>query len=278
MFNLLQLFVKLSGFFVFVLLEVISFSLVVKYNQRQSDIYATSVNRLTGYLQEKATVTHRYFSLDEENYRLAKENTDLLEKLANLGINDPAKLDTLFSDSLQPKYSFIEAKVIRNSVNRHHNYLTLDKGRKDGILPHSGVLTENGVVGIVRKVSNHYSVVMSMLHRQTKLSARIRHKNFFGSLVWKSDETHTFHLEDIPKNAAVVPGDTIETSGYSAIFPEGVELGLVEKLWIEPGSNFYTIQVKSGLDLSNIQYVYVVKNLLKQEQEELEQAVKEEDE
>ncbi|MCB0519698.1 MAG: rod shape-determining protein MreC [Lewinellaceae bacterium] len=278
MFNLLQLFLKLSGFFVFALLEIICFSLVVKYNQRQGDVYVTSVNRLTGYLEEKATVTNRYFSLDDENYRLAKENTDLLEKLANLGINDPAKLDTMFSDSLQPKYTFIEAKVIKNSINKHHNYLVLDKGRKDGLVAHSGVVTENGVVGIVRKVSHSYAVVMSILHRQTKLSARIRHKNFFGSMVWKDSDIHSFYLEDIPKNAPVVPGDTIETSGYSAIFPSGIPLGIVEKLWIEPGSNFYTIQLRSGLDLGNIQYVYVVKNLLKEEQEELEQAVMKEDE
>jgi rod shape-determining protein MreC len=154
----------------------------------------------------------------------------------------------------------------------------LDKGRKDGIVPHSGVVTENGVVGIVRKVSEHYSVAMSILHRQTLINARLKNKGYFGPLRWESIDVHTFNLTDIPKDKNVAKGDTVETSGHSAIFPEGIMLGVVDQFSLEPGSNYFTIQVKASLDLCNLQYVYIVRNILKGEQDQLEQAVREEDE
>jgi rod shape-determining protein MreC len=278
MFNLLQLLLKLSSFFVFIVLEIICFSLIVKYNQQQSDVYVSSVNRFTGFVQEKSAATYQYFQLYDENIRLAKENAQLLERLANAGINLPGEIDTAYTDSLRAQYTFVEAKVIKNSVNQNHNYLVLDKGKKDGITAHNGVVTDQGVVGIVRKVSENYSVAMSILHRQTKISARIRNKVFFGPLTWKSNDTRLFNLEDIPKHAPVMKGDTIETSGHSTIFPEGIMLGTIEKLSMDPSSNFFTIEVRSNLDMSTIQHVYIVRNLLGDEQKQLEKAVLKEDE
>ena len=278
MFNLLQLLLKLSSFFVFVVLEIICFSLIVKYNQQQSDVYVNSVNRFTGFVQEKSAATYQYFQLYDENIRLARENAQLLERLANAGINVQSEIDTAYTDSLQAQYTFIEAKVIKNSVNQNHNYLVLNKGKRDGVTAHSGVVTDQGVVGIVRQVSENYAVAMSILHRQTKINARIRNKVFFGPLTWQGTDIHLFNLEDIPKHAPVMKGDTIETSGYSTIFPEGIMLGTVEKLSLDPGSNFFTIEVRSSLDMSTIQHAYIVRNLLGEEQEQLEKAVFKEDE
>ena len=279
MFNLLQLFLKLGSFFVFLLLEIICFSLVVKYNQHQSEVYVNSVNRLTGGIQKKSSSAYQYFQLYDENRRLAKENARLLDRLANLGINLQGTIDTAWAaDTALPKYTFMDATIIKNSINQHHNYIVLDKGAEDGVTEHSGVVGENGVIGIVRKVSTHYSVAMSILHRETKISARLKNKKYFGSLVWKSTDIHVFNLEDITKDAVVANGDTVETSGYSAIFPPGIPLGVVEKMRLEPGSNFFTIEVRSFLDIGTIQHAYVVRNILKQEQEQLEKAVLEEDE
>ncbi len=278
MFNLLQLLLKLSSFFVFIVLEIICFSLIVKYNQQQSDVYVNTVNHFTGVVQEKSAATYQYFQLYDENIRLARENSQLLERLANAGINMQSETDTAYTDSLEAQYTFIEAKVIKNSVNQNHNYLVLNKGKKDGITEHSGVVTEQGVVGIVRKVSDNFAVAMSILHRQTRINARIRGKVFFGPLQWKGTDTRLFNLEDIPKHAPVMKGDTIETSGYSTIFPEGIMLGTIEKLSLDPGSNFFNIEVRSSLDMSTIQHVYIVRNLLRTEQEQLEQAVQKEDE
>lgn len=276
--NLLKLFLKLSGLFLFVLLEVVCFSLIVKYNQKQSEIYYHTENRLNGWWKEKMAASRAFFNLSQED-SLSKRNAALLQKLVNLKVDTLRQgIDTVYTDSLRPQYLVVEARVINNSVNREHNYLTLDKGKKDGILPNSGVITEKGVIGIVREVSNSYAVVMSLLHRQSKISARIKTKHYFGSLVWKSSNRSQFNLEDIPKHAPIVQGDTVETSGYSAIFPEGIPIGRVEKFWIEPGSNFYTVEVRASQDLSNIRYVYVITNLLREEQIQLEKAVLKEDE
>lgn len=279
MFNLIQLFLRLSGIFVFLILELICFSLVVKYNQTQQEIYSHSVNEGTGFIHRMGTNASQYFSLDDENYRLTSENAFLLERLLNANIDTSGIQDTAYIDSMVPQYTFLAAKVVKNSVNQHHNYIVLDVGAKDGVKPHSGVITANGVVGIVRKVSNSYSVVMSVLHRQTRVSARIRGKHYFGPLTWTDDnDVRKFSLGDIPQDATLSVGDTVETSGYSAIFPEGLMLGVISKADRDPSSYFYSVEVRSSLDISNIQHVYVVTNLLRQEQEELEQAVLQEDE
>ncbi len=278
MFNLIQLLIKLSAFLVFVLLEVICFSLVVRYNGNQEKVYTSTVNRFTGYLQEKSAATYKYFQLYDDNKLLAKENARLLDRLANVGINVQNPLDTAWADTLRPKYTFLEAQVIKNSINQNHNYITLNKGSKDGVTPNSGLVTDDGVVGIVRKVSKNYSVAMSVLHRQAIVNARVRHKNYFGPMVWKSDNIHVFNLDNIPKDAPVTKGDTIETSGYSTMFPPGITLGVVDKMWMDPGSNFFTIEVKSFLKLSNIQHAYIVRNIFKEEQAQLEESVISEDE
>ena len=280
MFNLVQLFLRLSGFFVFVFLEIICFMMVVKYNQTQQGIYVNSMNRGTGFLQKTTANFRYYFSLDDENYRLSKDNAGFLEMLYNQNI-DTATVDTFFyPDSSGPQYIFQVAKVVKNTVNNHHNYITLDKGSDDGIQPHTGVITGDGVVGIVRKVNRRYSVAMSILHRQMRISARVRGGNSPGSLVWDDGEkdAHRFKLMDIPRHAEIAVGDTVETSGFSAIFPEGIMLGTIESVELKAGKHAYEISVGSKIDMTNIQYVYIVKNLFKKEQEDLEEAVMKEDE
>ncbi len=278
MFNLVQLLIKLSGFLLFVLLEVICFSLVVRYNGNQEKVYTNTVNQFTGWLQKKSASTYQYFQLYDENRRLAKENARLLDRLANVGINVQNPLDTVWADSLQPKFNFLAAQVIKNSITEHHNYLVLDKGSKDGVTAHSGVVSDDGVVGIVRKVSKNYSVAMSILHRQAIVNARIRHKNYFGPMTWRSNDIHIFNLDNIPKDALVTKGDTVETSGYSTMFPPGITLGVVDKMWMDPGSNFFTIEVRSFAKMSNLQHAYIVRNIFKVEQEQLEKSVTNEDE
>ena len=169
--------------------------------------------------------------------------------------------------------------MVKNSVNNYHNYITLNQGSNDGIVPHSGIITGDGVVGIIRKVSPRYSVAMSILHRQSRISAKVRGGNSPGSLVWdeKERDAHKFLLLDIPKHVDIEVGDTVETSGFSSIFPEGIMLGTIDHVELKAGKHAYEISVKSKIDMTNIQYVYVLKNLFKREQEDLEAAVKQED-
>ena len=279
MFNLVQLFLRLSGFFVFLLLEIICFTLVVKYNQVQKDIYVNSINRGTGFLQKMTANTRYYLSLDDENYRLSRANARLLEKLYNEG-RDTTTVDTSFFQNDTLQYDIQIARIVNNTINNHHNYMTLDKGTDDGISAHLGLITEDGVVGIIRKVSKRYSVAMSMLHRQMRVSAKVKGNHYPGSLIWNEEEKNTglFTLLEIPKHAEVSEGDTVITSGFSSIFPEGVMLGTIENIDLKPGSHAFEISVKSKVDMANLQYVYIVKNLFKSEQLNLETAVANEDE
>lgn len=202
-----------------------------------------------------------------------------MEQMYNYGIDTIQVLDTALIAADTPHFTFKVAKVVKNSVNNHHNYLVLDVGTRDGIKPHTGIVTEDGVVGIIRKVSGRYSVAMSVLHRQMRISARVRTKNFFGSLSWIEEENNTrmFSFNDISKDAQIAVGDTIETSGYSNIFPEGIMLGVIDSVELKSGNNFYDILVQSRLDMTNIQYVLIVENLFRREIEELENSVEQED-
>lgn len=278
MFHLVQLFLRLSGFLVFLFLEIICFTMVVKHNETQQDIYLNSINRGSLFFQKKVAAFRHYFSLSDENYRLARANARLLEKLYTPP-QDTLLADTALAGDGRPQYTFLVARVINNTTNRHHNYITLDKGSKAGVMPHSGVVTERGVVGIVRGASEHYSVAMSVLHRQMRISARVKGTRFPGSLVWDEDQLNgrTFTLLEIPKHADISVGDTVVTSGFSAIFPKGIMLGIIENIEIKPGKHDYNIRVVSDVDMANIDYVYIIKNLFAEEQRELELSITRQD-
>lgn len=253
--------------------------MVVKYNQTQKGIYINSINRGTGFFQKMAANSRYYFSLDDENYRLSRANARLLEKLYNADI-DTVLIDSAIFKNDSPQFEIQIARVVNNTVNNHHNYLTLDKGTNDGVSAHLGLITEDGVVGIIRKVSKRYSRAMSILHRQMRISAKVKGTNYPGSLIWneKQRDARSFTLLEIPKHADVEIGDTVVTSGFSSIFPEGVMLGTIENIDLKSGSHAFEISVSSKVDMTNLQYVYIVRNLFKNEQQELENAVAKEDE
>jgi rod shape-determining protein MreC len=169
-------------------------------------------------------------------------------------------------DSLQDNYEFISGKIIKNSIIGLDNMITLNKGRIHGVDKHMGVLGLDGLVGIVVDVSDHYSVAMSLLHRQTRISAKLKSTPYFGSLLWKNElDPMTMNLEDIPKHANVAEGDTVETSGFSYMFPPGISIGRIVKDSLPEGNNFYTIEVRLLNDLSKAENIYIVKNKDKQE-------------
>ena len=156
--------------------------------------------------------------------------------------------------------------------------MTLNRGKSHGIKSNTGVITNNGIVGVVQKVSKNYAGVMSILHHNTRISAKLKSSDYFGSLVWKKNDARYMYLDAIPKHAELEKGDTIITSGFSTMFPEGIMIGTVSKAKIIDGSNFYEIKVRLSSDMNNLNHVFVVNNLLKEEQEALEEAVKLEDE
>lgn len=274
--NLLLFFIKYNAFFVFVLLEIISFYLIVNFNKKQGDIFLSSSNQIAGSFFERYDKIMRFWHLNDHNIQLAEDNKRLMERLENAFYDD--QVDTVFiKDSLYTQqYSYIPAVVVNNSVNRQNNYITLNRGSKHGIEKNTGVISSSGLVGIVVKTSEHYSAVMSLLHRNTRISATISGNDYFGSLVWKKHNPRQMTLEDVPKHVDIQKGDTIVTTTYSHMFPQGIMIGTIDTFESDGGSYSYTIDVNLSCDLNKIKYVYVVKNLMKEEILKLEESVKDE--
>ncbi|PSK81523.1 rod shape-determining protein MreC [Prolixibacter denitrificans] len=263
--NLLRFLAKYHAVFLFVFLEVLSITMIVKYNNYQRVKFLNSSNQLTGSIYDGYWGIAQYFSLKQLNDELAEENAKLRselmrEELSKIG-NDAPQQDSLY----QQNFFFLTAKVINNSVNRVHNYILLNKGSRHGIKPDMGVVSSNGVVGVVTNVSKNYCTVISLLNNRLKISAKIKRNNYFGSLTWNGDDYRKAELDEIPFHVDVAKGDTIVTSGYSAIFPEGLMLGTVSDYSLQGGSNFYKITVDLSVDFKNLVYVDVIQNKTRDE-------------
>ena len=257
-------------FFIFLLLESICIFLVVQNNYYQRASFVNSSNALSANVLETSSNIKQYFYLKNENENLSMENAELRSKL--LESSSPTSINwTLRKDtSLRLKYQFTSAKVVNNSTNRRNNYLTLDKGSNQGIEKDMGVITSSGVVGRVQDVSENFCTVMSVLHSKFIVNAKIKKDGSYGPLIWDGTDFEYVTLKDIPTHVRFAIGDTIVTSAYSLAFPENIRIGTVEHWEQKSGENFYTVKVKLITDFKKLTHVYIVNNLMKKEQEELE--------
>lgn len=273
--SLLNLLTKLGPAFIFLFLEGLCLYLIVRYNDPQREIYVSSANAFSGAVMSRYSRWSGYFSLERENQKLREQNAALLANQANAFYDnaDRMRSDTVLGDSSEvlQLFTFIPAEVINNAITGKNNMLTLNRGRRHGISPPMGVITDNGIVGIVRQSTAHYSSVMSILHSQTRISAAIRNKGSFGSLVWKNGDYRFMRLEDIPRFNPIHKGDTVETSGFSSLFPKGVMIGTIEQFEVPAGESNYEIWVKLSADMSRLRHAYVVNNLMKKEFSKLKQ-------
>ncbi len=258
-------------FFVFLLLESLCIYLVVQNNYYQRASFINSSNALSAHISEaSADITH-YFYLKDENENLSKENAELRSRLLEsqfVSINDQ---HTVNDTTLHQKYTYTSAKVVSNTTNRRNNYLTLNKGSNQGITKDMAVITNTGIVGRVKDVSGNFCTVMSMLHSQTIVSAKVKKDGSFGPLTWDGGDYEYVTLSDIPTHVRLIKGDTIVTSPYSRDFPENIRIGTVETWERKSRENFYTVRVKLLTDFKKLTYVYIVNNEMKKEQQELEQ-------
>lgn len=252
----------------------ISLSLVVRHNNYQAAQYNDWTYTINGYFAIKKERLTEYFSLQSVNKNLSVENVRLkneIEFLKKELLLAPTKLDK--KDNRIVQYNYTEAKVVFNSVNKQYNYLIIDKGEADGIKPEMAVVVPDGIVGIVESVSEHYASVIPALNRNFKLSAKFKKNNYFGSFEWSGKNYRIGALKEIPLHVDVQKGDTIITSGYSAIFPEGIPVGLVDEYERKDG-NFFNISLILTTDFKNLNYVYLITNNYKENQKELEKSLK----
>jgi len=267
--ELLAFLVRYSHFMLFCILQFFSFYLIINYNQAQKEIFFNTTNTFTGQFQKKYDEVKSSFISREILDSLSDRIKDLEEEKEIYRMYLQTHVEPVKDSLYTQKYELISAKIIYNSVNTWDNFILIDKGSKDGVQKGMGVITSKGVIGIVRNVSEHYAKIMSLLNSQTRISACLSKSNHFGTITWRGIDPTVTTLIDLPSHAKLAVNDTVVTTQYSQIFPQGINIGRIEKFYFEGGSNFYTVDVKLFEDLSNVQFVMVVKNLYKSEADSL---------
>lgn len=178
--------------------------------------------------------------------------------------------DSIPVDSVQRTYTITTAKVVKNSFANPRNYITIDKGRKDSVMPDMGVITSKGILGIIENTSNNFATVQSILNEKSNINAKIKNTDHFGSLVWDMKRYNVVQLVDIPRLVPLTVGDTIVTGGMSSIFPGDIPIGTIQKFDLNTSKSFYRIDVSLFNDMTNIKNVYIVNNEYREEILELE--------
>ncbi|SEW06256.1 rod shape-determining protein MreC [Chitinophaga sp. YR573] len=285
--NLIIFLRRYFNFFLFLLLEVICIVLVFRNNDFQKTAYLNSANNVSARLYNRYNNVQYYFHLKATNDSLVNENARLHNILRtsydSVTLDNLVKTDTIRTYSTDTtrkvvgielrRYLYHAAKVVNNTVNAPINYITIHRGSANGLKPNMGVIGPSGIVGIVRSVSPNYAVVLSLLSkgRNFGFSARLSHSKEMGTVRWYGGDAGYALMEDVPKSVRLIKGDTVVTSGYSALFPENIPIGYVESYSLtDKGSTAYTIRIKLATNFYNLQYVYVVDNMLKDEQKSLE--------
>lgn len=263
--RLLTYIIRYNFTFLFLILEVVAFILIIQNNYQRTS-FLNSSNRFTGSVLKTSSNVSEYFSLKTTNEALAEENRLLRQQLnSSFKINDTTSF--IQKDSL---FSFVYARVLKNSVNKQKNYLLIDKGTNHGIERDMGVITPAGVVGTVVEVSENYARVMSVLHIQNKINARIKKNQHLGNMEWNGRDYRRGILTDIPSHVRLVANDTIITSGNSMIFPEGLFIGTVAEFEHLSSEKFNTAEVEYSIDYNSLRHVFIITNLMKEEIQELE--------
>lgn len=283
--KLFEFLVRKSHWFLFVALLAVSLTLIYRNNAYQRNVLFSSANVMAGSVSSVSGEVTSYLHLREINKELLERNGQLEAQMLDLQDRlDAYMADTMLfkgfaADSITPEfpYSFVVAQVVNNSVSHLSNYITIDKGRLDGVMPDMGVVSERGVVGIVSTVSDHFAVIIPLLNPKMRLSCKVLGSSYFGSLSWNGRDTQYATLEELPRHVEFQRGDTIVTSGYSAVFPAGLIVGIVEEYAKQHDDNFYALQVRLAADFHALNHVRIIKNFLQQEQLDVEREARKND-
>jgi rod shape-determining protein MreC len=272
--SLLNFLGKYHLFFLFVVLEALSIMLIVRYNSFHRVSFVNSSNAISGRIYEDYNNVVDYFSLRKINESLATENARLRSRLQSILYYQTKEFSN--QNINQNLFEVISATVINNSVNKRHNYITLNKGKKQGIKPDMGIVCPEGIVGVVVSVSNNYSTALSVLNSRWAVNVKLSGTGHFGPLRWSGNNPEIAVLNEIPYHVRVDEGQKVVTSGYSAIFPANIPVGVVERVEYHESETFQKIYVRLSTSFANIHYVDVIQNTTKEEQIELENLIQNE--
>lgn len=277
MYQLLKLIHSYRAFLVFLFIEFICFWLLVRSNPYHSAAYFHTSSSIIGSIYQTKTNITQYFNLPSVNEELANDNAQLRELISQsqLPIIVDSRIDSIELSKAERDYGFLSAKIINNSTQLNHNFLTINKGSKNGIEPGMGVISANGVVGKVMSVSNNFATVSSLLNTDVFVAAIVSRTKSFGSVHWDGKDALTSKLMYVPSHIVLEKRDTVVTSGYNSIFPENILIGFIEEYSLQTDS-FYDIDIALSNDFSSLSYVYVVRNPRSRERFTLENEIKEE--
>lgn len=273
--RLLQFLYKHRAFGLFLVLEILCFFIIIRNNGYQSSAAFNSANAIAGHVLAFKTEITNPFVAEDENERMKdriaellkiKQEYEAMRHVYRLSQKDPKRIS---------KYRFIPAKVIKNEIRKVDNYITLDIGTKDGVKPGMGVFNDDGIVGRVKSCSKNYSTVISFLHTNTKTSSVLAKNDELCTAVWPGEDYRYAELLYLPRHVSVSKGDTVITSGFNAVYPKGIPIGVVEETVLESHQSFHKTKVKLLTNFNAINYVYVVDNKLKEEQKALENITEE---
>lgn len=270
--TLVNFLVKNYYYLLFLVLQAACVLLMVKNRSYQSSRIINSANALSGNAYQMVANAREYLALKEENQKLADENARLRNILRSsayefISLKNFRRNDTLYKQ----KYTYISARVINNTTNMRSNYLTLNAGRAQGIVHDMSVINTEGIVGIIKDVSENFSSALSVLHKDVKINCKLKRDGSYGPLNWEKDDDYmSATLTDIPIHARIKVGDTIVTSNLSSIFPEGIMVGRVRAYERRSGDAYFTVKVDLSTNFRKVNHVYVIKNFFKAEQDSLE--------
>ena len=266
---------RYSVFILFLVLQGLALSMLFSYNRFHQTIYGMFSDEVAGNLNKRVNKVESFFTLSEQNQALRRQNAALLSYLPSGSVipetSSQLVADTVKVDSLKSyrQYQYFDAKIISNSVFLQQNILVLHRGSAQGIVPNMAVVGTDGLIGTVISVSENMSIVMSLLHRQSKVIAVLKKGSGLGEVSWDGKDPRFLLLSKIPKTIVVKKGDTVVSSPYSDKFPPGLPIGFVEKIDQDQETNTYKLKIRTAVDFYSVQHAYIVKNLLQEEMDQL---------
>ena len=249
----------------YLLLLFISLGFTINSHSYHRSKYFNSANWLSGSIYNYTENITSYFDLDSENERLVEENRSLRNILFNENIPDSVEIDTASAN-----YIILSARIVKNNYSHPNNYITINKGKSQGVKQDMRVITSKGILGIIEHTSNNYASIQSILNTKSNINAKIKNTNYFGSLVWDGNRYDQVKLVDIPRLVPLLVGDTIVTGAMSSIFPENIPIGTIKKFDLNVSKSFYSIDVELFNDMTNLKNVYIIYNKNRPEILELE--------
>ena len=270
--SLLNFLLRYKNLIIFFILEAVALVMISSSHDYHQSVAFGAARSITGFVAKRIENSHSYFNLRQVNEELVTENLSLRRRIEDLEAIPQTGFSAIKDTLSGITYNYLNARVINNSVNKQKNFITLDKGTRHGVTIGMGVASSTGVVGVVVGVSRNYSVAMSLLNTDYKLSASISRNDYFGSLAWDGRNHRYAQLSEIPHHVTVNEGDTIVTSGFSAIYPPGLMVGTLTGDQ-KRGGDFVTLKVMLSADFKKLTNVYLIGNLTRDERKTLEEEV-----